>query len=169
MSLGIKILTAENWLQPDPTSTIFVQVSAPDGNISPMSGDDWVKLFLQPSLAKTVPEEVRKLFEVARGASAYGYFFYPLYTLANEQLFRVVECAVSTKCQLLGAPKRVKTFQEKIGFLSDKNIISNQDFFWWDAVRNLRNLSSHPQEQAILPPGAVASTLYRIAEQINGL
>lgn len=169
MALGIKILTTENWLQPDPTSTIFAQISSSDGSVSSMSGDDWVKLFLKPSLVDSVPEEVRKLFEVARGALAYGYFFYPLYTLAGEQLFRVVECAISAKCQLLGAPKRIKNFQDKIKFLSNKNIISNQDVVWWDAVRNLRNITSHPQQQNILPPGAIATTLYRIAEQINGL
>src|SRR5919202_1342535 len=99
MTIGIKILTTENWLQPDPTSTIFAQVSSSDGSVSPMSGNDWVALFLKPSLVEAVPEDVRKLFEVARGALAYGYFFYPLYTLAGEQLFRVAECSVSAKCQ----------------------------------------------------------------------
>jgi len=134
-----------------------------------MSGEDWVEQFLEPSLTAKIPDDVRKLFEVARGALAYGYFFYPLYTLASEQLFRVVECAVSAKCDILGAPKRVKRFKDKIDFLLGKNIISRQDFIWWDAIRNFRNLVSHPQQQNILPPGAVATTLSRIAEEINGL
>ncbi|MFL6210062.1 MAG: hypothetical protein ACJ74W_14490 [Pyrinomonadaceae bacterium] len=170
MTLGIKTITTENWLHPDPASTIFVQLSHSDGSVSPMSGEDWVEQFTKTtSLVDAVPEDVRKLFEVARGALAYGYFFYPLYTLASEQLFRVVECAVSAKCAFLGAPKRVKTFKEKIEFLLDRNVISKQDFFWWDAIRNYRNLISHPEQQTILPPGAIATILYRIAEEINRL
>src|SRR2546423_7399041 len=106
MTLGIKALTIENWLQPDPTSTIFVQLSHSDGSVSPMSGEDWAAQFLTPSLAATVPEELRKLFEVARGAMAYGYFFYPLYALAGEQLYRVAEAAVSEKYTRLGATKK---------------------------------------------------------------
>lgn len=168
MTLGIKTLTIENWLQPDPTSTIFVQLSYSDGSASPMSGADWVAQFLDPSLAATVPEEVCKLFEVARGAMAYGYFFYPLYALAGEQLYRVAEAAVSEKCALLGAPKKL-SFQDKIKFLLDKNVIPNEEFMVWDAMRQLRNESSHPRQQNILPPGMVATMLYQVAERINGL
>src|SRR4051794_1449941 len=112
MTLGIKTITGENWLKPDPTSTIFAQISASDESVSSISGDDWVKLFLGPSLAVSVPNEVRKLFEVARGALVYGYFFYPLYTLGGEQLLRVVECAASVKCDSLGAPTKVNRFKD---------------------------------------------------------
>lgn len=133
-----------------------------------MSGEDWAEQFLEPSLDDRVPEEVRKLFEVARGAIAYGYFFYPLFTLANEQLYRVVEAAVSEKCALLGAPKR-SSFQDKIKFLLDRNVIADVDFPRWDAIRMLRNMSSHPERQNILPPGMVATTLYLVAQMINSL
>src|SRR5215218_7257043 len=151
MAGGIKTLTTENWLQPDPTSTIFVRLSHADGSVSPMSGEDWMAQFLAPSLNDNVPEEVRRLFEVARGALAYGYFFYPLYTLAGEQLYRVAEAAVSEKCALLGAPKK-SSFQDKIKFLVDKNLIPDEEFIRWDAFRQLRNMSSHPRQQNIIPP-----------------
>lgn len=168
MVSGIKTLTTENWLQPDPTSTIFVQISHADGSVSPMSGEDWTALFLGPSLDDNVPEEVCKLFEVARGALAYGYFFYPLFTLAGEQLYRVAEAAVSEKCALLGAPKRLR-FQEQIKFLLDRNVIADADFPRWDGIRMLRNMSSHPGRQNILPPGMVATTLHLVVERINSL
>ncbi len=133
-----------------------------------MSGEDWAEQFLGPALGGTVPGEVIRLFEVARGALAYGYFFYPLYTLAGEQLYRVAEAAVSEKCALLGAPKR-STFQDKIKFLLGRGVIADADFVRWDVVRMLRNLSSHPRRQNILPPGAVATTLYTVAEMVNSL
>jgi len=31
------------------------------------------------------------MYEAARASMCYGYFFYPLYTLATQQLFRVAE------------------------------------------------------------------------------
>lgn len=168
MASGIKALTTENWLQPDPTSTIFVQMSRADGSLRSMAGEDWAALFLGPSLDDKVPEEVRKLFEVARGAMTYGYFFYPLFTLASEQLYRVAEAAVSEKCALLGGPKR-SSFQDRIKFLLDRNVIADVDFPRWNAIRLLRNMSSHPQRQDILPPGVVATTLHLMAERLNSL
>jgi hypothetical protein len=133
-----------------------------------MTGEDWATQFLNPHLDERVPEEVRSLFEVARGALAYGYFFYPLFTLAAEQLYRVAEAAVSAKCTLLGAPKRF-SFQEKIQFLLDRNVIAGENFPQWNAVRLLRNKSSHPKEQTILTPGMVATMLEQIAKRINEL
>jgi hypothetical protein len=41
-----------------------------------------------------VPEPIRELFDVARGAMIYGWFFYPLFRLGEDQLHRVVEAAV---------------------------------------------------------------------------
>jgi hypothetical protein len=152
-----------------PSSVIFVKLSHIDGAVTQMTGEEWLALFLDPTLSETVPENVRVLFEVARGSLAYGYFFYPLYTLACEQLFRVAEAAVSEKCRMLGAPKKVNRFKDKVQFLFDRKVISDQERLDWDAVRKFRNSTSHPQQQMILPPGAVASLLFRIGEKVNKL
>ena len=125
--------------------------------------------FLIQHLSKSVPENVRTLFEVARGSLAYGYFFYPLYTLACEQLFRVAETAISEKCKLLGESKKARTFEKKLQLLFDRKVLSDEERLVWDAVRQFRNSTSHPQQQMILPPGAVASLLFRTAEKINKL
>ena len=60
-------------------------------NIAP---DKWLSEFLKSQLEENVPEEIMRLFEVARGAAIYGYFFYPQYALAIGQLFRVAESAL---------------------------------------------------------------------------
>lgn len=166
---GIKTLTVENWLQPDPVSALFVRLSHTEGRVTPMSGDDWASVFLQPRLRANVPHEVGKLFEVARGAIIYGYFFYPLYALAGEQLFRVAEAAVTNKCKALGAPRSCGTFQKKLGYLVNENVISKRIEPEWEAIRHLRNLASHPEQQTILPPGPIATMLKDIADKINGL
>lgn len=169
MSDNFKTLTSENWLTADPSSTVFVKVAHKDGTITQLTGEEWLALFLDPTLSKSVPENVTALFEVARGSLVYGYCFYPLYTLACEQLFRVAEAAVSEKCKMLDAPKKTKTFEKKVKFLFDHQIISEPEYLDWDAVRELRNSTSHPEQQMILPPSAVAFLLFRIGEKINKL
>ena len=108
-SIGIKTLTVENWLQPDTIPGLFTRLSLNDGYAYLMTAEDWVAQFLTPKLIESVPEEIQILFEVARGSLAYGYFFYPLYALAGEQLFRVGEAAITVKFLSAGgsAPKEV--------------------------------------------------------------
>jgi hypothetical protein len=169
MPAGIKTLTADNWLEVDSTSKLFVKISHRDGSVTPMSGEDWISSFLNPKLENAVPENVRVLFEVARGALAYGYFFYPLYSLAGDQLFRVAEAAISEKCRLLGGPDQRGSFNDKINFLGNINAISPPDRSDWHTIRQLRNSGSHPERQRILPPGAIAGILGLVADKINTL
>lgn len=168
--LGIKKLTTENWLDPDPIMPAFVQLSLIDGSKSPISADKWASRFLQPQLSAAMPEDILKLFEVARGSIAYGYFFYPLFTLAAEQLLRIAEAAVTTKCSAIGAPrKKTKTYQDKLIYLRDQKILSKLDYESWDILREWRNYASHPKRQTILMPKDALSLLFNIAEKINGL
>lgn len=113
--LPFKELNAANWLEADRASAIFAT-----------AGRDWLQRLLQPKLEDTVPVEIHHRFEVARGALAYGYFFYPLYTLAVEQLYRVVEAAVSRKYQDARGPKPDKAqFEKKIDWLFDAGILTD--------------------------------------------
>lgn len=167
-SFGFKKLTVENWLEPDPVMAAFVSISAAS-TVAPMSADDWAAQFLIPQLSATVPAEVAALFEVARSSIAYGYFFYPLFTLGGEQLLRVAEAAASAKCTQLNAPRSVRKFFEKIDYLQTQNTISQQEHTQWTALRKLRNIASHPQQQMILTPGNILSLLTNVATQINDL
>lgn len=169
-NLGFKKLTAENWLEPESVMSACVKISLKDLTKSPISADEWVNRFLKPQLDPTVPIEILRLFEVARGSIAYGYFFYPLYTLAGEQLYRVAETAASVKCNLLGGkPRKINRFEDKIYFLQGQNIISQQDWTWWDSIRHLRNYASHPKDQTILMPHHVLYDLADVAKHINQL
>lgn len=67
---GFKRITAENWQEPD-VPRLF-------GLTTPNA---WIEAHLQPQLSPNVPQEIASLFEVARGAMIYGWFFYPLITL----------------------------------------------------------------------------------------
>lgn len=145
---NFKKLTVETWRHPDPISQLFSRLSqdpsATDG------GDQWAELLLEPHLSEHVPIEVRKLFEVARGAMLYGYFFYPLYTLGNEQVFRVLESALRHKCRTLEAPSEFRSFANMKEWLESRGHLAESEI--WEAARYLRNEASHPECQDILTP-----------------
>ena len=116
-----------------------------------------------------MPSDVQALFEVACGAMVYGYFFYPLYTLAAEQLFRVVESALAHKCKALGAPRSRRTFEKRIEWLVEEGVISRPESTRWHAARQMRNAASHPECQMVLTPGNAIGILERVADDINSL
>ena len=165
---GFKEISPNNWLEPDTALRGFVRMSS-DGQTQTLTSDDYLRLILNPKLIEAVPTDVQALFEVARGVMVYGYFFYPLYTLAVEQLFRVADAAVLHKCKASGAPNSTKTFEKRIKWLVDKGIIPHSELTRWDATRKLRNMTSHPERQSILMPGNAIGILEVTVRQINTL
>jgi hypothetical protein len=152
---GFKELTLDNWRQPDPVSAGYVGVFPLDGQLRSLTGDDWAYHILAIPLSEAVPDELRRLFEVARGTMLYGWYFYPAYTLASEQVLRVAEAAVARRCRDLGAPACRKRFEQQLAWLSGHGVLSGEDVDQWDAIRHLRNFVSHASDQNILPPGMV--------------
>jgi hypothetical protein len=161
--LGFKIITPANWSLPDEVSLRFAPRGVAPG-IHPH-----LSIILSPQLRDDVPLEVRRLFEVARGAMVYAYHFYPLYTLAMEQLFRVGEAAVLAKQRGLGLSSKRQTFSKAIEALTQKGIIDELTSRRMHALRTLRNCASHPDRQSIFPPGSAIGTMERLAEDINAL
>lgn len=143
-----------------------------------LTEDVWVPAVMSPQLIPSVPENVIKLFEVARGSILYGWFFYPLLTLASEQLDRVHETAIKERCKSAGVPttrtnKSGKTldrkFVELINDLSAAGIILPESQPEWDAVRRCRNWSSHPKDQMIDVPGGALAAIESTALRLNQL
>lgn len=169
--MKLKKITPENWLERDGVQFAAIEAnSLNDSYAYLMDGHDWISNFTKPDLSNDVPDEVRSLFEVARGALCYGYFFYPLYTLAFEQLFRVGEAAINAKFSELGGnPKKYKTFESHIKFLSETNVLTAGHVSTWSTIRKFRNLASHPERQNIFPPGQVTGALHLVADMINKL
>ena len=167
--LGIKNLCLENWMSPDPLMRDLVKLNKENGIVSVMSGDDWALQILEPKLIETVPIEILRLFEVARGSMLYGYFFYPLFTVAYEQLTRVAETAITEKCRQIGASKSANTFAKRVDYLRNANVLSEEENAQWDAFRMLRNIASHPDQQTILPPGVTLEFVFNTSQLINRL
>jgi hypothetical protein len=173
--LGIKALSVANWTEPDPimSSGFFGRRSLADGQVRAVQQDEWAAALLAPRLDPHVAEEIRKLFAVARSCLLYGWFFYPLYTLGLGQLYRVLEAAVAFKCDEMGMPppakKRYWSYAERIAWLQRQEVIAAERSEVWRAWRELRNMTSHPLAQDILPPAIAISHLQRVEGEINTL
>jgi len=165
---GFKEIDTSNWLEPDPIMRGFVRID-PEHGPSDMEGKDWVEAIMTSSLHETVPKDVQALFEVARGAMVYGFLFYPLYTLAAEQLFRVSEAAISHKCHSMHAKKSLKSFASRIEWLVEQGTIPSPQLPRWQATRELRNMAFHPERQSIVAPGNAIGFVERTVVLINGL
>lgn len=167
--MGFKRLTPENWMEPDSIMRAFVH-GALSGEPYVPTGEERVQEIMSIELSDDVPYEVRRLFAAVRGALCYGYFYYPLYTLASEQISRIAETAVARKYEALGGPRPQKTsFKGKLDYLQDKGLITDGDVVWWNAIRELRNSASHPHDHRAQDPGMARGRAENLAERINEL
>jgi hypothetical protein len=142
------------------------------------TGSEWVDFYRHPNLEPKVPAELVKLLEVARAAMIYGWYFYPLCTVGAEQCWRVLEAGVRLRCKQLGIPiKRTgrngresdTSFTENVDALVNNKQIRSLDRGRWDAVRRLRNSTSHPSDQMIVDPGEAHSILELTVGILNDL
>ncbi len=166
-NLGFKELTRENWLETDEVNKAFVIVDK--SGARSFAADDWLAETLAPQLNLNAPDEIHRLFEVARGALAYGYFFHPLRALGMEQAYRVAEAALANKCQMLGMPATVTKFHDRIEWMAKNGHLTNIQKQEWHEVREGRNVVSHPQDQLIAHPDWALMTFKVIADRINTL
>ncbi len=149
MSRGFRIVTTENWLDPDPLSGSIVRMDHRDGSVHPVDGRDWIRYVNSVPLADTVPQKIRDAFDFVIGAVGYGYFYYPVFTIVVQQVLRVADFAVahlfSVRPDLPKPPKR--TFEGRLLALKDAGYLDDIAFTRWDAIRRLRNSATHPEWQ----------------------
>jgi hypothetical protein len=53
--------------------------------------------------------------------------------------------------------------------LIDNGVLQPSDQLQWEALHELRNLASHPEDQTILPPSIAIDELRQISTDIDGL
>lgn len=168
-NLGFKKLNLDNWNNKDEILKYFMRSPSPDDVSHEITDTEWAEMIFEPTLDELVPIEIRRLFEVAQGVMCYGYFFYPLYTLGMEQLYRVIEAAVKIKSDQMGCPKLVRTFQKRIDYLIRCGCIIEIEKNHWHATRNLRNLSSHADDQTLILPFMAIKELHSAVAMIESI
>jgi hypothetical protein len=166
-----KRLDASNWLDPDPGHEAFGEINLATGERREVTGDRWARQILSINLTPEVPREVRDLWEIARGVLLYGWFFYPLYALGDEQLHRVADAAVLFAYRKHGGPepKGPTTFHRRLAWLFEHGFIDKSLETRWSAIRELRNLGSHVSAVHIAMPMDTLRTLRILAEEIDAL
>lgn len=183
---GRKVLTTANFLEPDKTSTILVDVMRATGEVRHPTALDWAERFLAVSLDDEVPHEIQDLFEAARGAMLYGFYYYPLYALAEDQLFRVADSAILHRYLEAGGKLRTKTrysvvdggdvdveeappFAGRLRFLVKRGIVNEQDEPWWSNMWDMRNITSHSRFSRLGPQTDALRTLKSVAARVSDL
>lgn len=166
VQLPLRSLTLENWRDPDPVSLMFAVITS-DGTARPISANEYVAAFLEPELSPDVPIPIKALFEAARGALCYGWFFHPLCTLASDQLYRVVEAALRHQYRDLGSGRRAPNFSNLIDAALRDGLVPEHMRGQLNALRELRNDASHPENQTIIGAGSAQRTLTLVADFLN--
>jgi hypothetical protein len=169
ISLGFKKLTKENWKTWDPINDYFIKLNLWTGEKRNVTEDERAEEFLKIELIPFVPIEVQRQFETARGAMLYGCFFYPLFALGIDQLFRVAESAVTHKCLILDLTKDKSRFADKLEKLKKLNYLTEEEYNDWELLRKMRNEFSHSKIQSLYPPFEAVFFLKNITDKINKL
>jgi hypothetical protein len=165
---GVKHPTVGNWLQPDETGRGFAEINLATGEQRPASADHWAQRFLAVNLDVSVPAEVRQMWEVARGVALYGWFYYPLYAIAEHQLRRVADAATVHRCQQAGGPSNA-SFRRRVDWLIEERIIPVEKKSRWEAIRELRNETTHASIRHLVMPLDVLGVLDLLQAEINAL
>ena len=164
-----KKVNHHNWLEPDDPMKDYVKLTS-TGSQERVTGQDWLYPIPKPKLLESVSQEVHDLFEGARGALVYGYFYYPLYFLGTTELYRVAEAAVAHKCKELNAPASKRkfgpTFDENIKWLASQDVLQLAD---WELMPSSRNFASHLKAQEIITPAMAIMVMEHLTRKINDL
>ncbi len=169
---GIKILNPANFVEPSAASLSISESGLSTIGPAAATHDEVarrVAWFTDVTLHENVPEEIWQLFEVSKGAMVYGIFFYPLYTLGTEQLFRVFEHVVRSKYNALRQGKKAPSFKAIIHWLVNHGHLPGPNPERWLAAYDLRNAASHPTMQTIFLPADAIRTLRDMKSLIEHL
>lgn len=141
-NVRFKVLKPDNWRRQDP---IGCDPLLNPGRLHHRKlGDLLAAEILSCELNPGVPIDARELFKVARGILCYGHFFYPLYSVGCDQLYRVLEAVVRHKCLDLAPEQKFRDYSSRIEWLHQQGTILEADR--WNAARYLRNEASHLKE-----------------------
>jgi len=165
---GVKHPTPENWLVPDETGRGFGEVNLATGERRAATGEGWAVQFLAVELSPSAPAEVRDMWEVARGVALYGWFYYPLYAIAEHQLRRVADAATFHRSRQAGGPANA-SFRRRVEWLIEHGVIPVEKRARWDAIRALRNETTHASIRHLVMPLDVLRVLDLLQVEIDAL
>ncbi len=163
----MKAINHDNWLMADA-----------EGRSQIADARVWRQAFLSIRLDPSVPSDVSRLFEVARGGMLYGYFFRPLLATGVEQCYRALESGARARCVQMGLQVYCQDSQGKAHPLSfghnlnglvKLGLIEAADLILWQQARELRDWVAAPEHQAVLTLNHGVTALSRAAALLGKL
>ncbi|GEM_PF-1734687 len=165
--LGVKLPTRDNLLDVDPVIAAFATIE--NGEPRPLKPTDILSSIESYKLGEGVPIEIRRAFQAAKGAMVYGYWYYPMLTLAAQQLVRVAVFALENFLDLAKIDRR-GAIQMQIQKLADLGFfVSSNDRARWENIRRLRNRVSHSGTANIWSVADALSIAREVSAAINTL
>ena len=162
-----KKLTVHNLAEMDPTFVSFSgfgDQSTRDGALRELIDE-----LLSPKLAPEVPNDIHRFFDYLRSMMVYGVFYYPIFTLAADQMWLMVEAAVFYRCVEAGFPEPPSEFIQMVDLLIREGIIPKNQRFLWENKWQIRNDVAHRKGQGIFDPGTALGIVSTLAQDINRL
>ena len=163
---GFKLVDETNVLIPDDVFKALVTIDE-DGP-RPVAPADTMQALQEVRLEKSVPLNVRRAFQMALGAMAYAYWYYPLLTLAAQQILRVADFASDIFARERGMDLQY-SLAARLKALAKDGAVDELQLRRWEGIRRLRNSATHPSFQQIWGPAQAIDVARAVADAINTL
>ena len=163
---GFKLVDESNVLTPDEVFNALVTIDE-DGPRS-VAPSDTLRNLREVQLDDAVPLDVRRAFQMALGAMAYAYWYYPLFTLAAQQILRVADFASDVFARERGFDLQY-SLAARLKTLAKAQAIDELQLRRWEGIRRLRNSATHPSFQQIWGPAQAIDIARAVADAINTL
>lgn len=160
--------TEENHLTPDRRMSVWSFVGLGASN---QSVDDYVRAFLSIKLPTDASEDLLEVFDRVRAVMVYGCYYYPLFSLGVEELYRYHEALIRTALGSAAYKPNGKshTFNRMIEIAVEQNVLSEKEGEAWHAGRWLRNRSSHRESTFLLGPNNALDALQNARDRTEKL
>lgn len=166
-----KKVNTENYYEADEICKCLFNINTENGEHTKTTEKDFINAAKDIELHYSIPLGIRNMFELAKGLYCYGYLFYQFFTLAFEQSLKCFEAVITLKFYSNGRTitkkGREPVLNEKIKFMYNENIITEEQREYLLALKNIRNSSFHASSQQAI--GHTSVYLKNIAAIINDI
>ncbi|RTZ37900.1 hypothetical protein EJ573_01445 [Paenibacillus polymyxa] len=149
----MKKITPDNYYEPDETIKLFGAVNYETREQWSVTEVDILNFVAKIEIDVSVPNDIVELIETSKALFAYGYLYWTFFTLAQEQIFKAFEAAISHahtcvyghNCNSKGKKLQLSDMIQR---LIVKGNLLKENKMKYDSIRNLRNMSFHPSMQS---------------------
>src|SRR5205807_2251082 len=150
---------------PDFRNTVFVKVDTSTRAAEAMTVDNYYRHVAAIRLNGEVPEEVRSYMEAVKSLFAYGWFYYPFFTLAALLVTTAFEMALRAKLPVTGNDRR--GMRKLLNQAIQQTLLGSAEATRAASLKHLRNTFAHPSGHWIMVPGQALGVLIAAGEMIT--